>query len=63
MDRNGHDLSESFIRGATMVLSIARQQEVRCCCLKAGSPSCGLAPRVGVTTALLLAHDIQVFSF
>ena len=63
IDRNGNDLSESFIRGATMVLTIARQQEIRCCLLKAGSPSCGLTPRPGVTTALLLAHGFQVYSF
>lgn len=63
IDRGGNNLSQSFIRGATMVLTIARQQDIRCCFLKAGSPSCGLSPRPGVTTALLLANGLQVYSF
>jgi uncharacterized protein YbbK (DUF523 family) len=63
VDRDGNDLSEPFIRGASMVLSIALAQKVRCCFLKSGSPSCGLTPQPGVTTALLLTHGIQVRSF
>jgi uncharacterized protein YbbK (DUF523 family) len=63
MDCDGNDLSAQFIRGASMVLAIAQAQHIDCCFLKSGSPSCGLEPLLGVTTALLLAHGIQVVSF
>jgi len=61
-DQNGRDVSAEFIRGARMVLALARAQGIRCCFLKAGSPSCGLGARPGVTAALLLAHHIEVVS-
>jgi len=61
-DQNGRDVSAEFIRGATMVLALARAHGIRRCFLKAGSPSCGLGPRPGVTAALLLAHGIEVVS-
>ena len=63
VDRHGNDLSELFLRGAAMVLTIAQAQNINICFLKSGSPSCGLAPLPGVTTALLLTHGIQVVSF
>jgi uncharacterized protein YbbK (DUF523 family) len=63
IDRCGNDLSEPFLRGAAMVLAIAQAQHIDLCVLKSGSPSCGLAPLAGVTTALLLTHGIQVISF
>jgi uncharacterized protein YbbK (DUF523 family) len=63
VDRHGNDLSELFLRGAGMVLAIAQAQNINICFLKSGSPSCGLAPLPGVTTALLLTHGIQVVSF
>ena len=63
IDRDGNDLSPQFIRGAFMVLAIARAQNIDLCFLKSGSPSCGLDPVPGVTAALLLAHGIQVVSF
>ena len=62
-DRNGHDVSAAFIRGAVMVLAIARAHNIERCYLKSGSPSCGLSPYPGVTAALLLAHGIEVISF
>ena len=51
--RDGEDVSENFIQGAKQVLEIARQQEIAKIFLKAGSPSCGLIPKIGVTAALL----------
>jgi uncharacterized protein YbbK (DUF523 family) len=63
VDRHGRDLSEEFIRGAQMVLTIARMQRITLCLLKSGSPSCGLDPLPGVTSALLLTHGIQVIPF
>ena len=54
--RTGEDVTENFIRGAMQVLEIARQQDVAKVFLKARSPSCGLAPKIGVTAALLQAE-------
>jgi uncharacterized protein YbbK (DUF523 family) len=62
-DREGRDLTAAFLRGAAMVLAIARAQNIDCCFLKANSPSCGLDPLPGVTAALLLSHGIEVISF
>ncbi|MBV5318548.1 MAG: DUF523 domain-containing protein [Desulfobulbaceae bacterium] len=62
-DQNGNDVSAAFIRGAAMVLTIAKAHSIECCFLKSGSPSCGLDPHPGVTAALLLAHGIEVVSF
>ena len=62
LDTHGRDLSAAFIRGATMVLAIARMQDVRVALLKAGSPSCGTAPLAGVTAALLQREGIVVHS-
>ena len=62
IDRHGTDLTTPFIRGAQMVLTIAQAHRVACCFLKSGSPSCGLDPMPGVTTALLLAHGFRVIA-
>ena len=59
----GEDLSAQFIQGATMVLTIAKAQNIDLCLLKSGSPSCGLSPSPGVTAALLLRHGIKVIAF
>jgi uncharacterized protein YbbK (DUF523 family) len=59
--RNGDDVTENYIRGAKQVLDVARQQEIAKVFLKAKSPSCGLAPKVGVTAALLQAEGYLVF--
>lgn len=63
IDSYGTDVTEPFLRGAAMVLTIARAQNIDLCFLKSGSPSCGLEPLPGVTAALLLTHGIQVISF
>jgi len=63
IDSYGNDVTEPFLRGAAMVLTIARAQNIDLCFLKSGSPSCGLEPLPGVTAALLLTHGIQVVSF
>ena len=60
LDTHGCDLSAAFIRGAAMVLTIARMQDVRLALLKEGSPSCGSTPVTGVTAALLQRADIEV---
>ena len=62
VDQDGIDHSAEFVRGAEMVLTIARMQQVSCCLLKSGSPSCGLAPLTGVTAALLLRYGIPVIA-
>lgn len=62
LDTHGRDLSAAFIRGASMVLAIARMQEVQVALLKSGSPSCGSMPTAGVTAALLQRAGIHVHS-
>lgn len=68
------DVTDAFRRGAESALAVARQHGVRMAVLKDGSPSCGSAQvydgtfsgtrvsGVGVTTAVLEAHGIRVFS-
>ena len=51
--RDGLDVTGHFILGARQVLEIARQHDIAKIFLKAGSPSCGLASKIGVTAALL----------
>ena len=58
--RSGDDVTENFILGARQVLEIARQQDVTKVFLKAGSPSCGLSPNIGVTAALLQKEGFDV---
>jgi uncharacterized protein YbbK (DUF523 family) len=70
----GADVTDFFVRGATLALEAARRHEVRMAILKEGSPSCGgdrildgtftglSVPGAGVTTALLTRHGIRVFS-
>ena len=58
--RSGVDVTEQFVEGARQALQIARLQEVAGVLLKAGSPSCGLGPPVGVTAALLLQKGFAV---
>ena len=61
--KTGEDVTENYIRGAEQVLTIARQQDIGEIFLKARSPSCGLAPRTGVTAALLIAEGYGVREF
>ncbi|MDX6430578.1 MAG: hypothetical protein QOE54_2944 [Streptosporangiaceae bacterium] len=70
----GVDVTEFFVRGATLAWEAARRNAVRMAILKEGSPSCGShriydgtfagisVPGAGVTTALLTRHGIKVFS-
>ena len=58
--RSGEDVTENYILGARQVLEIARQQDVTKVFLKAGSPSCGLSPNMGVTAALLQKEGFNV---
>lgn len=60
LDRTGVDVTENFILGARQVLTIARQHEAEKVFLKARSPSCGLAPKVGVTAALLQVEGYEI---
>jgi len=61
--RDGVDVSREFIAGAQAVLRIAQAQDIKLAMFKAKSPSCGLTPILGVTTALLLTHDIRIIEF
>jgi uncharacterized protein YbbK (DUF523 family) len=70
----GDDVTEFFVRGATLALEVAQRNGARMAILKEGSPSCG-SHRIydgtftglsvtgsGVTTALLTQHGIRVFN-
>ncbi len=63
IDRNGIDRTDHFLRGAHMVLTIAQMLQISRALFKSGSPSCGLAPKTGVATALLQKHGIEVISY
>ncbi|MDX6739929.1 DUF523 domain-containing protein [Actinocorallia sp. A-T 12471] len=70
----GDDVTEAFRRGAELALETALRAEVKVAVLKEGSPSCGLhqiadgtftghkIPGSGITTTLLQAHNIKVFT-
>ena len=72
--RTGPDVTTEFVRGAEAALAKARESGLRVAVLEEGSPSCGTSysydgtfsaarvPVPGVTTALLRAHGIAVFS-
>jgi len=60
VSRNGADVTENFVLGARQVLQIAREQKASRIILKAGSPSCGLTPKTGVTAALLKKEGFEV---
>ena len=71
---SGADVTEAFRRGAASALEVVRRHHIRMAVLKDGSPSCGSSGvydgtfsgvrvgGVGVTTALLQAHGVRVFS-
>ncbi|NLX18885.1 MAG: DUF523 domain-containing protein, partial [Desulfobulbus sp.] len=63
VDTHQVDCTEAFVRGAFMTLSIAQAQNIRLCFFKSRSPSCGYTPVIGVTSALLQSHGIQIISF
>jgi uncharacterized protein YbbK (DUF523 family) len=60
VNREGEDVTENFMLGARQVLEIARQHKNAKIFLKAGSPSCGLASKIGVTAALLQKEGFEV---
>lgn len=74
LTNQGVDVSAAFVAGAERALALAERHGIRIAVLKERSPSCGSAfvydgrfagavlPGAGVTTALLRAHGIQVFS-
>ena len=71
---NGIDVTEQFKRGAELALAIAIDKNCLCALLKAKSPSCGygeiydgtftrtLVNGTGVTSELLLQHNIQIYT-
>ena len=71
---SGVDVTDAYRRGAERALDIVKQHHIRVAILKDASPSCGSAsvydgafsgtrvPGAGVTTALLEAHGVRVFS-
>lgn len=60
--KDGQEVTESFIRGAEMVVAIAKRQQVDRIFLKSRSPSCGVA-KLGVTAALLRRNGFEVREF
>lgn len=58
--RDGSDVTDNFIEGARQVLEIAGKQNVEKVFLKARSPSCGLAPKIGVLAASLISEGYTV---
>lgn len=59
--RNGNeDVSLQFIKGAEQTLLLAQEQPVTAIFLKAGSPSCGISGKIGVTAALLQQHGFHL---
>jgi uncharacterized protein YbbK (DUF523 family) len=74
VDTAGNDVTRYFELGARKALSLCRQNHIRIAVLAESSPSCGSSriydgsftgrkiAGAGVTTALLQANGIQVFS-
>jgi len=61
--RDGMDVSPQFIKGAEQTLLLAQSQQVTSILLKAGSPSCGISGKTGVTAALLQQHGFHLTEF
>jgi uncharacterized protein YbbK (DUF523 family) len=71
---SGLDVTSNFCDGADRALDLVKQHRIRIAVLKDGSPSCGSSVvhdgsfsgtrmiGTGVTTALLEAHGVRVFS-
>ena len=60
---SGRDVTENFIRGAEMVLQLARLQNISTVILKARSPSCAVHGKIGVTAALLKTHGYTLIEY
>jgi len=63
VNREGLEVTAQFIKGAEMVLSLARELAVTGVFLKSGSPSCGCGRVLGVTAALLRREGFTVREF
>lgn len=61
--RMDEDVTAHYILGAEQVLAIAQAQQASGIFLKAGSPSCGVTPILGVTAALLINKGFDVKEF
>ena len=74
MDKEGRDTTKYLVLGADKALKIAKAYNAKVAILKEGSPSCGVKKindgsfqkqkvrGKGVTTALLTAHGLKVYS-
>ena len=72
ISESGKDVTENFLKGAVMTLSIAKKYNIKKAVLKSNSPACGcgriydgtfkarLIEGYGVTSALLRMNDIEV---
>jgi uncharacterized protein YbbK (DUF523 family) len=63
LTRDGEDVTRQFIKGAEQTLLLAQRQPITAIFLKAGSPSCGITGRIGVTAALLATHGFSLTEF
>ncbi|KZL20484.1 hypothetical protein PsAD2_01415 [Pseudovibrio axinellae] len=73
-ENNGRDVSEQFVLGASLAVKTAHETGCRFALLADGSPSCGTTfvysghhdgktrDGLGVVTAALLEHGIEVYS-
>lgn len=61
--RDGMDVSAQFIKGAEQALLLAQSQQITSVFLKAGSPSCGISGKTGVTAALLKKNGFHLTEF
>jgi uncharacterized protein YbbK (DUF523 family) len=74
VDREGKDVSRSFITGAEQALSLCRKHRIKTAILTENSPSCGHSmiydgrfsgrkiPGAGVTAVLLEKNGVRVFN-
>ena len=61
--KNGQDVTESFLLGAEQTLKIAKSQHITTAIMKARSPSCAVSGKIGVTSALLEKHGLNLLEF
>lgn len=63
LTESGRDVTKNFIRGAEIVLQLARIKNIRTAVLKARSPSCAVHGNMGVTAALLQSHGYTLLEY
>ncbi|NIC04961.1 DUF523 domain-containing protein [Billgrantia bachuensis] len=73
VDRCGENLTEAFLKGASLALQLCRRHGIKVAVLTEHSPSCGSTqiydgsfsgtkrPGAGVTATLLRRHDVRVY--